>query len=180
MEEKSVSIDYNEYFKKIEQKRSYESLKCEQKRRFKQQQIWLAMDPGQESILDTKFLEENALNFRQKPLPHWDEIEINDSQILKQTDIKTLKIINGDSYPQPSGFYERLLIGLNQLFYERLDYYNITVGRTKDKSVIKVERFDNQNEIYITMNHGLLEDIQKILTQELFSFYPAVNLRIET
>ncbi|CAM4872819.1 unnamed protein product [Rotaria socialis] len=180
MNETSIDINHKEYFKILEQKRSHERLKREQRRRFKQQQIWLAMDHGQETILNKSFLEEIALNYTQEHIPAWDQIEIIDSHIVKQGSLQKIKIINGNSYFLPDGLYERLLICLHSLFYERLDYYNITLGRTKDKSLIKVERFDAQDQIYITMNHSLLEHIQNSLKHNLFSFYPTVNLRIET
>ncbi|CAF3723227.1 unnamed protein product [Rotaria sordida] len=182
MNEKIFDINYKDYFKLLEQKRSYENLQCEQKRRLKQYQIWLATDHE-----DGNILEKNAINSSQEDfqitienLPTFDQIEIIDSQIINQDLIHIIKIINGNSYFLPNGLYERLLICLHPLFYERLDYYNLTLGRTRDKSLIKIERSDTQNQIYITINQCLLEHIQNILIHNLFSFYPTVNLRIET
>ncbi|CAF0882898.1 unnamed protein product [Rotaria sp. Silwood1] len=187
MNEKTLDMNYKDYFKLLEQKRSYENLQCEQKRRLKQYQIWLAMDHEQENMLNKNFLEEKDMNYSQEhfqitieDLPSFDQIEINDSQIINQDLINILKIINGNSYFLPNGLYERLLICLHPLFYERLDYYNLTLGRTKDKSLIKTERCDNQNQIHITISQCLLERIQNILIHNLFSFYPTINLRIET
>jgi hypothetical protein len=113
-------------------------------------------------------------------LPAIDQIQIFDSQIINQDLIQIIKIHNQNSNFLPNGLYERLLICLHPLFYERLDYYNITLGRTIERNLIKIERFDNENYISITINNCLLERIRNILIHNLFSFYPTINLRIET
>jgi len=130
------------------------------------------MDDEEENTLK-KLLEINSM----EKLP---SIEISDSQIINQDSIETIKILNENSNFLPSGLYERLLICLHPLLNERLDYSNITLGRTKEKNFIKIERFDHENSILITTNNCLLERIQNILLLQLFSFYPMINLRIET
>jgi hypothetical protein len=130
------------------------------------------MDDEEENTLK-KLLEINSM----EKLP---SIEISDSQIINQDSIETIKILNENSNFLPSGLYERLLICLHPLLNERLDYSNITLGRTKEKNFIKIERFDHENSILITTNNCLLEPIQNILLLQLFSFYPMINLRIET
>jgi hypothetical protein len=178
MNEKSVDINYMEYFKLLEQERQYEHLRCEQSRRIKQQQLWVSMDNEQENVPNNDLLNTYGnISIIIPDLPSIDQIEINDSQIINQDSIQTIKIINDNSDYLPNGLYERLLICLHPLFNERLDYYNITVGRTIDKNLIKIERFD---EIHLTINTSLLERIQILLVNNLFSFYPAINLRIET
>ncbi|CAF1183875.1 unnamed protein product [Rotaria sordida] len=183
-------IDYINYFKSLEQKRQYEHLQCEQSRRIKQQQLWFSID-NKENIENESSLQINTMNLTQKEvyqnisiiiseLPSVDQIQIFDSQIINQDSIQTIKILNGDSNILPNGFYERLLICLHPLFYERLDYYNLTLGRTIDRNLIKIERFDEHNQIHLTINNNLLERIQNILTHNLFSFYSTKNLRIET
>lgn len=168
-------MNYFDYFKLLEQKRSYENLQCEQSRKLKQQQLWLAMDNEQENI-SRNFLETDTM----ENLPSIDQIEISNSQILNLDSIQTIKILNGNSSFLPNGLYERLLICLHPLFYERLDYYNITLGRTIEKNLIQIERLDNDNYISITINNCLLERIESLLIHNLFSFYPMINLRIET
>ncbi|CAF4616889.1 unnamed protein product, partial [Rotaria sp. Silwood2] len=113
-------------------------------------------------------------------LPSIDEIQIFDSQIINQDSIQTIKILNDNSNILPNGLYEHLLICLHPLFNERLDYYNLTIGRTIDKNLIKIERFNEQNQIHLTINNNLLERIQNILIHNLFSIYSTKNLRIET
>jgi hypothetical protein len=133
------------------------------------------MDNEQENI--SKNLSEiNSL----EDLPSIDQIEIFNSKIINQDSIEIIKIFRENSNFLPNGLYERLLICLHPLFYERLDYYNITLGRTIDKNLIKIERFDTDNYISITINNCLLEHIQNLLIHNLFSFYPTINLRIET
>jgi hypothetical protein len=125
---------------------------------------------------------ENVLKDLLKIIPIMEElplIDIPDSQIINQNSIETIKILNENSNFLPNGLYERLLICLNPLIYERLDYSNLTLGRTMEKYFIQIERFNQDNSISITTNHYLLESIQNIL-QHLFSFYPMINLRIET
>ena len=184
MHEKLFHINYKNYFKLLEQNRSYEIILRERKRKIKQQQIWLALNNEQETMsniysLEMNYLQEN-LEIINENLPSIDEINIFDSQIINQDLIQTIRIINDDSNFLPNGLYERLLICLHFLFYEQLDYYNVTLGRTKEKNLIQIERDDNQNEIYITVNQCLLEHIQNILKQNLFTFYPSINFRIET
>jgi hypothetical protein len=168
-------MNYFDYFKLLEQTRSYDNLQCEQTRRRKQRQLWFALDNEQENLLKNS-LEINLI----EDLPSIDKIEIINSQIINQDSIKIIKIINKNSNFLPNGIYERLLICLHPLFYERLDYYNITLGRTIDKNLIQIERFDTKNYISITINNCLLERIQNLLIHNLFSFYPSINLQIET
>jgi len=168
-------MNYFDYFKLLEQTRSYDNLQCEQTRRRKQRQLWFALDNEQENLLKNS-LEINLI----EDLPSIDKIEIINSQIINQDSIKIIKILNKNSNFLPNGIYERLLICLHPLFYERLDYYNITLGRTIDKNLIQIERFDTKNYISITINNCLLERIQNLLIHNLFSFYPSINLQIET
>src|SRR5262249_55589648 len=135
--EKCSNIDYKDYFKILEQKRQYEILQCIRTRRIKQQQLWFSMDNEQEKDNTNK-----NISIIIPDLPLIDQIEINDSQIINQDSIETIKIRNQNLNYLPNGFYERLLICLHYLFNERLDYYNLTLGRTMDKNLIKIERFD--------------------------------------
>ncbi|CAF2579711.1 unnamed protein product [Rotaria sp. Silwood2] len=187
MDEKCSNIDYLNYFKTLEQKRQYEHLQCEQARRIKQQELWFSID-NRENIENENSL---SINLAQKEiyqnisiiipdLPSIDEIQIFDSQIINQDSIQTIKILNDNSNILPNGLYEHLLICLHPLFNERLDYYNLTIGRTIDKNLIKIERFNEQNQIHLTINNNLLERIQNILIHNLFSIYSTKNLRIET
>jgi hypothetical protein len=173
IKEKCSNIDYIDYFKKLEQKRQYENLRCERTRRIKQQQLWFPMDNEQENMSQT-----NTILI--PDLPSIDEIEISDSQIINQDLIKIIKIRNNKTNYFPNGFYERLLICLHTLFNERLDYYNLTIGRTIDKNLIKIERYDEDNQINLTINKNLFECIKNLLISNLFSFYPNINLQIET
>lgn len=186
MHEIANNITYRDYFKSLEQKRSYENLQRDQKRKFKQQQIWLAMDHDQQYVLRQQLSGENMeyseeyFQIKNEELPPIDQIEITESQIVTQDPIKIIKIVNKNSNFLPNGLYERLLICLHPLFYERLDYYNTTIGRTINRNLIQTQRSDTQSEIYITINHCLLETLQDLLKHNLFSFYPTVNLQIET
>ncbi|UJR21005.1 hypothetical protein I4U23_024105 [Adineta vaga] len=186
--EKSEDIDSNEYFKLLEQNRIYEHLKCERTRKIKQQQLWFATDIRQAHIPNVNLIEETKQNSSMNEqnqiqideLPSINEIDTSNSQILSSDPIQILKILNGNGNFLPVGFYEKLLICLHSLFYERLDYQNITIGRTIDKHLIKINRSDTQTEIQLTISQILIEQIQNLLIQNLFSFYPTVNLRIET
>jgi hypothetical protein len=176
-----LNIDYIDYFKTLEQERQYEQLRRERTRRIKQQHLWFSMDNEQENIPNEYLLKTNQIVSIEIPnLPSIDQIQISDSQIINQDSIKIIKIQNSKLNFLPNGFYERLLICIHPLFNERLDYYNLTLGRTIDKSLIKIERFDEQNQIQLTINNNLFERIQNILIHNLFSFYPNINLRIET
>lgn len=190
MKEHSVDIDYMNYFKRLEQERKYECLQCEQARKIKQQQLWFQIDQG-ENIQNEKSLEKKSINNSQKDinqnysieipdLPFLDEIQVTDSHIINHNSIQTVKIINGNFDVLPNGLYERMLICLDPLFYERLDYENLTLGRTVDKDLIKIARLDNEKQIHLTTNHTLLERIQNILINNLFSFYPMKKLHIKT
>lgn len=93
----------------------------------------------------------------------------------------TIKILNNDLNFLPNGLYERLLICLHPLLDERLDYSNLTFGRTIDKSLLTIQRFEEQKQIHLISNNNiLLEHIKNLLIHNLFSLYPNVNLRIET
>jgi hypothetical protein len=172
MNEKCFDINYMEYFKRLEQERQYEYLQGEKSRRIKQQQLWFSMDNEQENNQHVSIVIPD--------LPLVNQIQIPDNEIINQDPIQTIKILNEESNCLPNGLYERLLICLHPLFNERVDYYNFTIGRTTDKNLIKIQRFDEQNQIHLTINNNLLERIQNILTHTLFSFYPTINLRIET
>ncbi|CAF1651137.1 unnamed protein product [Adineta ricciae] len=188
MREKSEDIDGKEYFKLLEQNRIYENLKRERTRKIKQQQLWFATDIRQAHIPNMNLIEESSkksLDEQQyqiqiEDLPLIDEIQIAESQILSPDPIQKLKIFNGKSNFLPLGLYERLLICLHELFYERLDYQNVTVGRTSNKHLIKINRSDTQTEIQLTISQSVREQIQTLLTQNLFPAYPTLNLRIET
>jgi hypothetical protein len=181
MNEKCSNIDYIDYFKTLEQERQYEKLRRERTRRIKQQHLWFSMDNEQENIPNEYLLKTNqTITIEILDLPSIDQIQISDSQIINQDTIKIIKIQNNNSNYLPNGLYERLLICIHPLFNERLDYYNLTLGRTLDKNLIKIERFDEQNQIQLTINNNLFERIENILIHNLFSFYPNINLRIET
>ncbi|CAF1367572.1 unnamed protein product [Adineta steineri] len=186
MNEKSSDIDYKDYFKLLEQNRIYEHLKCERTRKIKQQKLWFAADIKKAHIPNVDLIQENVDKSTDDQFPKIDdlplinEIEVSNSQIINQGKMETFKIVNENSNFLPNGLYERLLICLHALFYERLDYYNITIGRTVEKNLIKIERSDTETEINITISSYLLETIQNLLIQNLFSFYPTINLRIET
>ena len=173
MKEKSVDINYIDYFTALEKKRFYENLQRNKTRKFKQEQLWFATEDERENLPKENSFESNSQQLTTNDLPSINEI-------INQDSIETIKILNGNSNFLPNGFYERLLICLHPLFYERLDYYNITIGKTMEKNLIQIERFDTQNYISITTNNCLLETIQNILIHHLFLFYPTVNLRIET
>ena len=181
MNEKCSNVNYIDYFKSLERQRQYEHLQRERTRRIKQQKLWFSMDNTQNdhSFQTNSDLYQNISNLI-PDLPLIDEIQIFDSQILNQDSIQIIKIFNGNSNILPNGFYERLLICLHSQFNERLDFYNVTIGRTIDRNLIKLERFDKENQIHLTINSKLFECIQKILVQNLFSFYPMQNFRIET
>jgi len=146
------------------------------------------MDNEEEDILNENLLQINTTNLDKKEiisivipdLPPLDQIEIFASQIINPESIQIIQIRNNNSNFLPNGLYERLLICLHPLFNERLDYYNLTLGRTIDKNLIKIQRFNEQNQINLTINNSLFERIQNILIHNLFSFYPNINLRIET
>jgi hypothetical protein len=146
------------------------------------------MDNEEEDILNETLSQINTTNLDKKEtisivipdLPPIDQIEIFDSQIINPEPIQIIKIRNNNSNFLPNGLYERLLICLHPLFNERLDYYNLTLGRTIDRNLIKIQRFNEQNQINLTINNNLFERIQNILIHNLFSFYPNINLRIET
>ncbi|CAF1544853.1 unnamed protein product [Rotaria magnacalcarata] len=190
MNEKCLTIDYIGYFKTLEVERKYEHLQCERVRRIKQQQLWFQID-NKENIQNENSSQINPISLLQKEfhqnisiaipdLPAMDEIQILNSQVINQDPIQVIKIFNENSNTLPNGLYERLLICLHPLFHERLDYYNVTLGRTIDKNLIKIERFDKENQIYLTISSGLLERIKNILIQNLFSYYSTKQLGIET
>jgi hypothetical protein len=173
-------MNYIDYFKSLEQERHYDQLRRQRARRIKQQQLWFPMDDEQEDIpIENSTEIDQSLSIPIPDLPAIDEIEIFDFQIINQDSIQIIKIRNQNSTFLPDGFYERLLICLHCLFNERLDYYNFTLGRTIDKDLIQIERFDEQNQIQLTINNNLLERIRTLL-HTLFSFYPNRNFRIET
>jgi hypothetical protein len=181
MNEKCSNIDCKEYFKSIERERQYENLRCERKRRIKQQELWFPTDNEQENLPNNHSLQTHDIMPIIIPdLPSKDQIEINDSQIINEDSIIKIKIRNGNLNFLPKGLYERVLICLHPLFHERLDYSNITLGRTIDRDSIQIERFDEQNEIHLTINKNLFERIEDLLLHHLFLFYPNGNLRIET
>ena len=191
MKEQSTDIDAPQYFKSLEQSRKYETLRIERARRVKQQQLWFSMDVEKETTQNETSAHTNTAELSPKQttgqiyitipeLPNVDDIPVFDSQIINQDALRTMKIVNRNSNTLPEGLYERLLICLHPLFQERLDYHNLTVGRTIDKNLIKIERFDEQNQIHLTINNNLLVRLQSIVAQNLFSFYPSVPLRIET
>lgn len=190
MNERCSSIDHMNYLKTLEQERQYEHLKCEQSRRIKQQKLWFQIDNKQD-IENGNLLQTNQqgimpnvpyqdISLAIPELPPIEQIQVFSSQIVKQDSIQVIKILNGNLNPLPNGFYERLLICLHPLFNERLDYYNLTLGRTTDRALIKIERFDEENRILLTISTSLFERLQNCLIQNLFSFYSTKNLRIET
>ena len=191
MKETSADIDGTQYFKSLEQSRKYETLRIERARRVKQQQLWFSMDVETENIENATLTQTNTIDSSAKQsskqiyitipeLPALYDVPVFDSQIVNQDALRTMKIINRNSNALPEGLYEYLLICLHPLFQERLDYHNLTLGRTSDKNFIKIERFDEQNQIHLTINNNLLVRVQSIITQNLFAFYPSVPLRIET
>ena len=183
MKENSTDIEPRMYFRSLEQSRQYEILLCERARRIKQQQLWSSMDKENlhgDALFSFTPVTKTSAAIPISDLPSVDEISIPDAQIISLGSIRTIKILNENASALPYGLYERLLICLHALFYERLDYRNITVGRTTEKSLIKTERFEEHHRIHVTLNSDLLPRIEHILVHSLFSFYPKVKLRIET
>lgn len=168
-------MDFNEYFRELEQKRTYENLRMENMRKLKQQQLWFGMDEQKnlpKNLFDSNLVQE---------LRSSDQIAIPESQIINQNSpLIRLKIFNKFSHFLPIGFYERLLICLHSICNERLDYSNRTLGRTLQNELIEIERFDDGNWVYLTINQSLLERIQTHISETLFSFYPSLHFQIET
>lgn len=175
MNEKCFNMDYIDYFKSLEQERHYDNFRCGLSRHAEEQQLWTSMGEEQEDIQN-----ENLLNTKEKNSSIISDLVSIDSEIVNQDSIQTIKILNTNSNFLPNGLYERLLICLHPLLNERLDYYNLTLGRTIDKNLIKIQRFDEQNQIHLTIDNNLLGHIQNLLVHNLFLLYPNVNLRIET
>jgi hypothetical protein len=113
-------------------------------------------------------------------VPPIEAIEIDPTEVFHQSDLKSIRITTENTQRLPDGFYERLLICLHALLDERLDYSNLTLGRSIDKHLIRIERLDEDHAILLITADCLLEEIQQRLTDHLFSLYPAVHLRIET
>lgn len=162
-----TNLNEFEYFKILEQERQYEILRCDRKRRLKQQQLWFS-DEGEQ--------ENPNISMEISELPTIEQIVINDSQILNINSLQRIQIRTDESESVPDSFYERLLICLHSIFNERLDYLNFTLGRTIDKYLIKIER---SNPIQLTISSEIFERIETLL-EALFLFYPNTNLRIET
>jgi hypothetical protein len=114
MNEKSTELDYIDYFTSLEQQRSYENLQCHKTRRFKQQQLWFALDNEQANVSNENSFQSNS-QIATDDLPLMNEIKISDSEIINQDSIEIIKIINGNSSFLPNGLYERLLICLHPL-----------------------------------------------------------------
>lgn len=175
LREQSKDIQAWEYFKHLEQIRHYEHLKCERTRRIKRQELWFDMEKEQE------FVVKNLINSHSmEELPSIEQIVVSDAQILVGDEEKILRISTENSSSLPRGFYERLLIVLHSLFDERLDYANITIGRTVEKNLLQIERNEIDQNITITTNSSLIESIENLLHSRLFSFYPMMKFRIET
>jgi hypothetical protein len=181
MNEKCSNIDYREYFQSLEREREYENLRCDRKRRIKQQQLWFPTENDQENHPYSYPIQTHeVMPIKIPDLPSKDQIKIRDSQIINGDSIIKIKIRNSKSTVLPNGLYERLLICLHSLFNERLDYSNLTLGRTIDRDLIELKQFDKDNEIHLTINQNLFERIENLLLHHLFLFYPNGNLRIET
>ena len=133
---------------------------------------------GHRDTIET--LREALLQRKIPDLPSVDQVDISDSHTIHLEDIETVKLTNEQFDYLPDGLYERLLICLHPLFHERLDYYNVTLGRTLDKNVIQIERFPTENHIRITTNRCLLTQLRYLLITTLFTFYPGHRFQIET
>lgn len=173
--EQSNEIQAWDYFKRLEQIRIYEHLQCERTRRIKRQELWFDMEKEQEIVVKNLIYSQSM-----EELPSIEQIAVSDAQILVREHTKILRISNENSPFLPRGFYERLLITLHWLFDERLDYANITIGRTIGKNLLQIERNEMDHYITITTNSSLIESIENLLHSRLFSFYPAMKFRIET
>ena len=113
-------------------------------------------------------------------VPPIEAIEVDPTEVFDPADLKSIRITAENTQGFPDGFYQRLLICLHALFDERLDYSNLTLGRSIDKHLIRVERLDEDRAISVITADCLREEIQQRLTDHLFPLYPAVHLRIET
>lgn len=113
-------------------------------------------------------------------LPNVEDVQVFDSQILNSDPIETIQISTNPFYRLPDGLYERLLICLHPLFHERLDFSNLTLGRTIDKNLIEIERSKDETFIRLRVNQNLMTPIQTVLSHNLFSFFSSVSFRIET
>ena len=113
-------------------------------------------------------------------VPSIESIEIDPTEIFYPADLTSIRIITENTHGFPDGFYQRLLICLHALFDERLDYSNLTLGRSVDKHLIRIERLEEAQSISVITDDYLLEEIRQRLADHLFPFYPAVQLRTET
>ena len=183
--EKSAEIDPYNYFKYIEQMHRFDILRIERARNLKQQQLWFSIDVEQESSRNettaqsTKQIK-NRFAIEIPEMPKVEEIQISDSQILNLDQMKTMRIVNRTSEFLPDSFYQRLVICVHPLLQDRLDYQNFTLGRTNDKNLIEIKRNQEDRYVEIRLNSILNERMKQILQQNLFSFYPKIQLHIET
>ena len=175
LREQTRGIDAWDYFKRLEQTRAYEHLRCGQTRRIKQQELWFDMENEQEVVV-----KDLIYSHSKEELPTIEQIPILDRQILEGEGLKLIRIRTENFAFLPRGFYERLLISLHELFDERLDYANLTLGRTMEKYLIQIERHETDQFVSITTNQSLFESIENLLHSRLFSYYPKIHLRIET
>ena len=113
-------------------------------------------------------------------LPAVEDVQVFEAQILNADPIQTIQISTNPLKTLPDGLYERLLICLHSLLHERLDYSNLTVGRTIDKNLIEIERSNDETFVRLRVNQNLSAPIQTVLSHNLFSFFPSVSFRIET
>jgi hypothetical protein len=189
LKESAIDVDPIKYFIQLERQRIYEQRRCDYARRFKQQQLWFALDYAQGyAPVDTthsRRMNNHATDQQLPPssidLPSIDQIDVTPSDVIYPTSLTRMKIINENTKIFPRGFYERLLVGLHSLFYERLDYVNITWGRSIDKHLIEIQRSSTNDQIFIATNgQHLLESIQQRLVQQIFCYYPNVHFLIET
>lgn len=186
--EESVEIDHQNYFFLLERQRAYERVRCDYARRFKQQQLWFALDYGQgfggyessRPINSSGYSTNQHITLSMADVPPIETIEVDPTDVFDPADLKAIRITTENTQGFPDGFYQRLLICLHALFDERLDYSNLTLGRSVDKHLIRVERLDDDRAISVITADCLREEIQQRLTDHLFSLYPAVHLRIET
>lgn len=188
LKEESEKLDPKTYFKTLEQNRQFEVLRIERSRRLKQQQLWFSMDMPDENkendstkinFTPRKMIAEN-MSIDIPDLPNVEDVQVFDSQILNSDPIQTIQISTNPLYRLPEGLYERLLICLHPLFHERLDFSNLTLGRTIDKNLIEIERSKNETFIRLRVNQNLMTPIQTVLSHNLFSFFSGVSFRIET
>lgn len=185
--ETTKNLDQQTYFTLLEQQRAYEQLRLDYVRRFKQEQLWFATDSRQGYIAHHMSEGRDSREYSSDERPSWTDDElpaietmkISSSQLFYQGKFQKLKISQRDDHRLPHGLYQRLLICLHPLFVERLDFANVTLGRSIDKHLIRIDKDENENSFTILTDDQLSETIETYLIEKLFCFYPSLNFQIK-